>query len=582
MNAIIGMSELILREDTSLPVRENAANVRQAGMNLLSIINDILDFSKIESGKMEVVPREYWLASLLNDVINIIRMRLDEKAISFIVNIDKTLPKKLEGDEIRIRQILLNLLSNAVKYTKSGSVTFSARGEAVKSGEILLIFEVTDTGIGIKEEDMGQLFGDFTQFDSHVNKNVEGTGLGLAITKRLCQAMSGDIAVSSIYGEGSVFTATLPQKIKDSEPLGELGEYTFGLCAARDANIRFTAPGARILIVDDIATNLQVASGLLAPYEMTADVCNNGAEAVRMVRENAYDLVFMDHMMPDMDGVEAAAEIRALDGNYFKTVPIIALTANAISGMREMFLENGFNDYLSKPIEISKLNEIIERWIPPEKRHGTEKKAENEAVPREAFFEIDGLDIKRGIAMTGGTLGGYKRVLSMFRKDAEERLAFLRNPPAESELAAFVTQVHALKSVLASIGAADISAAAARLEAAGKAGELSFIRDALPVFVGHLAKLTEAIQAALVKDTDADARKAAEPVNGADCYPLLRELAGALEAENTRAIDRLLEELNRKPLDTHTRKSLEQISDHVLMAEFGAALKIIADMRKAK
>jgi CheY-like chemotaxis protein len=342
---------------------------------------------------------------------------------------------------------------------------------------------------------------------------------------------------------------------------------------------RFIIPDARILVVDDIETNLKVTEGLIAPYNARVDVCLSGAEAVELVGLNRYDIVFMDHMMPKMDGVEAAALIREQEKERGETdgtrpVPIVALTANAVTGMRDMFIENGFNDFLAKPIDMSKLDEIIEKWIPKEKQ--IKPDGGPLYAPRDrgghAGLDIPGVDVKRGIAMVGGTVEGYKQVLSVFRKDADDRLALLRKSPSESGLDDFVIQVHALKSALASIGAADISAEAARLEAAGKAGDMSFIGNALPVFVHHLTKLAAAIQTALT--AGADERAAAEPTPCDDHYLLLRELTEALRKKNIRAIDALLEELNQKPLDATTREVLEQISDQVLMAEFEAALEI--------
>ncbi|MDR1278768.1 MAG: response regulator [Treponema sp.] len=517
MNAIIGMSELILRENLNPGARNYADNIRQAGSNLLAIINDILDFSKIESGRMNIINAEYHFASIINDVITIIRMRLDEKPIRFITMIDGSLPAVLIGDEIRVRQVLLNLLTNAVKYTNAGSITFSIRraedpDEAArpkgggKEPRIFLAFEIADTGIGIKKEDMENLFGDFTRFDQKQNRGIEGTGLGLVICRNLCVLMGGIITVKSDYGRGSVFTALIPQIVKDHSPfapvehpetktslvyddrplyaeslvytLESLGVFCTqahtgddirgGLNSARfiftspalleevreilrnrsraagaeaslagkpdaaaepetgapeagvpalillaenrqdgrpdiqtiftplqpgaAANIlngqqrdkgfhetespgaRFIAPDVRVLVVDDIVINLDVAQGLLSPYRMIIDQASGGLEAVRMVRENRYDLILMDHMMPDMDGVEAVAAIRKWEEeqrNPHERIPIIALTANAISGMKEMFLEKGFSDYLSKPIEIAKLDDMLSRWIPPEKRTKT-------------------------------------------------------------------------------------------------------------------------------------------------------------------------------------------------------------------
>jgi signal transduction histidine kinase/DNA-binding NarL/FixJ family response regulator len=565
MNAVIGMSELILREDTSPSVRENAEHVRHAGKNLLSIINDILDFSKIESGKMEIIPREYWLRSLLIDVINIIRVRLSEKNVQFVTNIDNSLPCKLEGDEVRVRQVLLNILSNAAKYTFEGSVSFSARGEARGDGGILMVFEVADTGTGIKKENMERLFGDFIRFDNDTDKNIEGTGLGLAITKKLCLAMGGDVSVSSVFGEGSVFTIALPQKVRDVTPLGEIDERICDAHEARDARRNFTAPEARILIVDDIETNLEVAEGLLAPYEMKVQLCGGGAEAVRMAAEGSYDLIFMDHMMPEMDGIEATAAIRAMEGEYFRTVPIIALTANAISGMREMFLQNGFNDFLSKPIEISKLNEIIERWIPKEKKMKRERRSRVPASPPETGIKIEGIDASRGLALTGGSAERYIAVLKLYCRDAEKRIEILSSVPDESGLAAFITQVHALKSASASIGAASLSEKAAMLEDAGKRGDVAAISEKLDEFREELSLIVERIRSVLPLKEEGGGEAVL------DKTALLR-LKEALKAEDIGNVDRLIAELNGKPLGGVVRDALSKISDLALVGEFKEAL----------
>jgi signal transduction histidine kinase/CheY-like chemotaxis protein len=485
MNAIMGMVELILRKDISADVYSDAMGIKHAGINLLAIINDILDFSKIESGKMELATVEYRLDSLINDCISIIRVRLTEKPLLFIVDVDSTLPNELWGDEIRIRQIVINLLSNAVKFTQNGYIALRAsasssieRGSNRDAGSIILRFAIEDTGVGIKNEDMDKLFSDFTRFDSHRNRGIEGTGLGLAISRQLSRLMGGDITVQSVYGEGSVFTAILPQKVKNPAPIaivdspqekfslvfenrpalansfayslqnlgipvrvlteeeaffrelekpltGKMYPYVFvpsviaektvdfikdrgistSLITVLDladpvpagnrrslslpiftvslANIfngppaelrreksraKFIAPDARILVVDDNRTNLVVVKGLLSPYRMNITLCSGGREAVALAQQNHYDVIFMDHMMPGMDGVEATAAIRALEGDWFHDVPVIALTANAVAGMREEYLSKGFSDFVSKPIEIPKLEEVMDRWIPQEKR----------------------------------------------------------------------------------------------------------------------------------------------------------------------------------------------------------------------
>jgi signal transduction histidine kinase/CheY-like chemotaxis protein len=490
LNAVIGMSELAAQDPSGPSLTEYLDNINQAGANLLSIINDVLDLSKIESGDIQLVSVSYRLSSLINNVVSVMRVRFQEKPILFIVNTDAGLPDALVGDEVRVRQILFNILSNAVKYTEKGFIRLTVTGTAAADNLITMKFEIADSGIGIKKENIDKLFGDFVRVDLEHNQGIEGTGLGLAISKRLCNEMGGDITVSSVYGEGSVFTAVIPQKYTVNTPMAAVDNpeekavllyderpiygdsvhatlenlgvpvtrayeaedfltalstgrfpYTFMspdvmersaalaeykriqtepvILAALDemssfrglpvilmpayavpvantlngvktlhsdkkATVRFTAPRARVLIVDDVMTNLKVAQGLLSGYRMQVDICDSGESSIAMVVANSYDIIFMDHMMPGMDGIETTAAIRAMDGEYFKRVPIIALTANALSGMQEMFLSKGFDDYLAKPIEINKLGAIIEKWTPAEKR----EKAET--VSKEAGSATDG------------------------------------------------------------------------------------------------------------------------------------------------------------------------------------------------
>ena len=383
MNAITGMSEMLLRRDLNEEARQEVQDIKQASSTLISIINDILDFSKIEAGKLEIISRKYMLSSLVNDSINIIRMRLMEKPIRFFTNIDGTIPNNLIGDETRLIQIILNLLSNATKFTDKGHISMTISGERLEDRQpkdaIWLKIVISDTGRGIKPEDQSKLFSAFSQVDVKRNRGIEGTGLGLTITKQLCVAMGGDISMTSEYGKGSEFTVIIPQYI-DSDSKGPKNvpfslvvdlnnnQDHFDNSASLSEN-SFTIPQARILIVDDLVTNLKVAEGLLAPYRANIDTCISGEKAIRMIKlrekqGEKYDIVFMDHMMPEMDGIEATAAIRVFN----KNIPIVALTANVVSGMREKFLENGFNDFLPKPIDVSKLDEILGRWIGKEKK----------------------------------------------------------------------------------------------------------------------------------------------------------------------------------------------------------------------
>jgi signal transduction histidine kinase/CheY-like chemotaxis protein/HPt (histidine-containing phosphotransfer) domain-containing protein len=637
MNAVIGMSELALREDAGPAlITEYVNDIKQAGINLLTIINDILDFSKIEVGNLELNPVAYSLTSLLNDVVNLVRVRISEKGLIFAVNLDASLPNNIIGDEVRVRQILINLLSNAAKYTHQGYVKLVVSGSRTSGEDVVLCFEVADSGIGIKAEDVEQLFGDFVRLDMERNKAIEGTGLGLAITLNLCRMMGGTVLVSSEYGRGSVFTARITQKYRGEKKAAQVdkpdtkgsllfyehpvyaesirmtlinlqvpvtvctreamffqelatGLYAFALTAggtaekaavrvkalslpttvallenfgktsppgniprlpmpahavpvanllngnmfperrAGGSRVRFVAPQARILLVDDIITNLKVGTGLLALYQIKVDTAVSGPEAIELVQRYDYDLVFMDHMMPGMDGVEAARIIRNLGGR-FRDLPIIALTANVVSGMREMFLENGFNDCLSKPIEMSRLADVLRNWISESKRespgavrHEASTGVPDAKIPPRDFYPaseqsagirvkvpsageefpvgrgivVEGLEADRGIAMTGGTEEIYREVLEVYCQDVDQRLDFFKRPPDPDQAALFVTQVHALKSASATIGAAAISEEAARLEAAGRQGDLALIAEGLDHFREALIALTGGIRKVL-------------------------------------------------------------------------------------
>jgi CheY-like chemotaxis protein len=348
----------------------------------------------------------------------------------------------------------------------------------------------------------------------------------------------------------------------------------FGFQDAEFLDIRFTAPEARILVVDDIASNIDVVRGLLAPYKMILDKAESGLESIGMVKKQRYDLVLMDHMMPGMDGIEAAAAIRAWEAaQNEKNVPIIALTANAVAGMKEMFLAKGFNDYLSKPIEIVKLDEMMSRWVPAEKQIKIGRGIKRETFSGETALGIPGVDTKKGINMTGGAEAGYRKVLAQFCKDALERLPVFAASPVETELPVFAAQAHAIKSAAGTIGAAEVSAEAAALEAAGKAGNLRAIGETLPAFRGHLAKLVEDIGKAL-EEQNAEQGGGLHTGGGtesaiADLLPALR---AALEAKNMKEIDRLLGELENAAVDKETRERIDALSDKILLGEYREAV----------
>ena len=349
MNAILGMSTALDRLGLAPEHKRYIRDIRKASVSLLGIINDVLDFSKIEAGKMDVVNVNYNLAYLLDNLYSMFFNMCKDKRLEMKLNKSENLPEMACGDENRVRQILINLLSNAVKYTKKGEIVLSARFE---NGNLL--FEVRDSGIGIREEDIDKLFIPFEQFDSRKNRNIAGTGLGLPICSNLCRLMGGSIEVESVYGEGSVFTARVPFMevcTTIEEEMKEISE--------------FTAPGAKILVVDDIETNLTVAEVMMDIFDITPDFADSGQKAIELAKKTDYDIIFMDHMMPEMDGLEATLHIRGLGGKN-AGIPIIALTANAIKGTEQMFLGHGLDDILLKPLEFEELNLCLRKWLPKE------------------------------------------------------------------------------------------------------------------------------------------------------------------------------------------------------------------------
>lgn len=364
MNAISGMAELSLNEDLSPQARENLENIRNSSKVLLAVVNDILDYSKMESGMMEIVPVTYSLSRLIKETVNMMQIRLSDKNVELKYTILKELPDVFVGDEIRFRQILFNLLSNAIKFTDNGYILLDVSGEIIKEDTAKLIVSVTDSGIGIRKEDLQKLFTSFQQLDSHKSHVREGTGLGLAICRELVSLMGGDITVESTYGVGSKFTFTIIQRIstkKDSAVFSKAG--------SSDSEEKLKVNNAKVLIVDDNAVNLKVAQGLLKTFNLTVDTCKSGRECLELMKQNRdYDLVFLDHMMPELDGIETLNLIRADSDEYMKKVPVVALTANVMNGVRDMFISEGFNDYVPKPIDMVWVNSILRKYIPIEKQ----------------------------------------------------------------------------------------------------------------------------------------------------------------------------------------------------------------------
>ena len=514
INAVMGMNEIVLRESSQARDRlpESSDEVRgifadicgyagvidSAGKNLLSIINDILDISRIEAGKLEIREDSYLLSSVLNDVCNLIGFRAHSRGLAFHVDVEKRLPDNLFGDALRIRQVVLNLLNNAVKYTERGSVTLSVYTDpdAVPAdGQTMnLIVSVRDTGVGIRPEDQDKIFNKFERIGLTESGGVEGTGLGLMISRNLLDMMGGTIRVDSVFGEGSVFTVTIPQKVVSAAPIGDFMERFERASAGSDAPGEFfRAPSARVLAVDDTRMNLTVIEGLLKKTEIQIDAASGGKDALRLALSVPYDLILMDQRMPDMDGTETMRLIRAQENGVNRTTPVICLTADAIAGAKERYLAEGFTDYLSKPIDSQALRKKLIAYLPPEKvvLLPPEEERDRSAGAEDAFSALGPeIDAAQGMMHCRQDEALYRSLLAEFAKDAPERLERLEAAFTAGAWKEYGLLVHSLKSVSGTIGAVRLSDAAAAMEISAKQEDAAALRS------GHVPLLALYRQAA--------------------------------------------------------------------------------------
>lgn len=654
MNAVIGLADLALREEMPHAVREYIHQIKSASKNLLVIINDILDFSKIESGKMDIIEVEYKPLSVIQDLASIVNSRIGEKDIEFVMDISPDLPKNLYGDNVRIHQIILNLLTNAVKFTQQGEVRFKMEFELLDEKTAVMKVEISDTGIGIKNEDMHKLFNSFQQVDSKRNRNIEGTGLGLAISQQLLHLMGGKISVRSEYNKGSTFFFEVPQKIIDPTPmiprlenslkaavlfdnqyvkaqlirdLNRIGaEYVdlvdncsyddlqvdyfivgkiFFTQAIQDfvvshpnmqclvlvsyddidvidiPNVRviskpayslslynamgiqdidldndsaegdsfaFIAPEAQILIVDDNSVNLTVASGLFEPLKMKIDTAKSAAEAIDKIHKEKYDLICMDHMMPEVDGIEATHIIRRLMPSY-NDVPIIALTANVVGGAREMFLREGMNDFIAKPIDIKDAVSKLRKWLPKEKivpvdRNGTvienvQTESENDSQGYTAS-DIKELNVKQALTLLGSEKLFWTVLREYFNAIGKKSKAILDHKAA-ARWRDYTIEVHSLKSTSRQIGADHISEVAAELEKAGNDGNVALINEKTDGLIEEYLQLREALKKYFADSSDDEKRTAASE----DITDMLEQMHEALDNFDTLQIDEVIEKMSK-------------------------------------
>ena len=530
INAILGMNEMILRESADETILTYSENIKGAGNSLLGIINDVLDFSKIEAGKIEIIPVDYDISSVLNDLVNMIHTRADDKGLLLNLKFNPDTPKRLHGDEVRVKQVITNILTNAVKYTEKGSVTFSIDFERPVDDDknIILKVSVSDTGIGIKEEDLQKLFSKFERIEEKRNRNIEGTGLGMNITQSLLELMDSHLDVESIYGEGSVFSFKLKQQVVDWEPLGDYEKsYKEHLQNREVYREKFTASDARILVVDDNPMNLIVFKSLVKQTLVHIDTANDGDEGIRLSQVVNYDILFLDHMMPGKDGIETLQAIREDPGNLNVKTPAVCLTANAISGAREQYIEAGFDDYLTKPIDTDKLEEMMLAMIPAEKisivddgtsssrvvesSSGASGQEAKSAVIPEELLTLTGtylIDIRSGLKNSASP-EMYVELLKIYNDSYSETAEILNRYFETKAYKDYTIKIHALKSSSRIIGATEIGEDAQKLEDAGKAGDYGYISENHAPFMGKYTALVELISETLVAEDDSDKPPAA-------------------------------------------------------------------------
>ena len=584
MNAITGMVELALSNDL-LPEQEKEYlyNIRAAGDELVSIIENILDVTKMRSDTLEITEEEYEITSLVHDVVNAIQVMLAEKQVVLLVDTNPNIPSRLRGDDVRIKQVMMNLLSNAAKYTEKGTIHLEVDFAPVggKDQEIELKVCVTDTGIGIAQEQLKDLFTKFRQGDSSRNRAMGGSGLGLVLSKRLIDLMRGTILAKSVPGKGSEFSFTVVQEVIDARPCietdpqmilqqaikqEERGAARVHSRKKEDKHTTFTAPDAKILLVDDNKVNLKVAEGLLRPYKMNIETADSGPMAIEMIRSREYDLVFMDHMMPQMDGAEATKIIRGLEEERFRTMPIIALSANAVRGAREMFMEAGMNDFVPKPIEMRIMDRVLRKWLPDDKvisnRSSEEDgyKEENSNTPTGSLsWKMEGIDVSVGMQYSGDDENLYREVLSDYMDTIEEKANVIEKAVEAGDLETYTIEVHSLKSISKSIGAMELSELAKDLELSGKNNEWGPIIARTPTLLNMYRNLYDVILPYHTKTEQEPGEKGA--IDDEALKGILEQLLDSVITYDSIRAEEIIEELSKYDLAIEWTDYLKEASE---------------------
>lgn len=586
MNAIIGFSELLLKMNIGEEATDHVQDIKWAAHNLLAIINDVLDISKIESGKMELIQDDYFVAPLLNDVVSIIEPQAKKKGLEFELRVENTIPKELYGDKVRIRGILINLLNNAVKYTSEGYIRFEVLPIIRTDDKVKLLFRVSDTGCGIKEENMSTLFENFERLDQKVNFNIEGSGLGLSISKGYIELMGGDIKVSSKVGVGSVFTVEIEQEIVDNTNMKV--EDIRVREAQEDGKISdLKISDTSVLVVDDNPINLRVAQGIMSSYELAVDIASGGEEAIELCKEKNYDIVFLDQMMPEVDGIEAMKRIRQLNEHYIPggAGKIVVLTANAIKGVREELMNHGFDEYLGKPLNIDRLESLLYKYIPKERITVGERK---NAVREEKWAEdikyirqtVPQIDVRLGLSHCGGELESYLKILEITCKYGEKQLNELRQLWEEKDYRGYTIKVHSLKSNSLNIGAKDVSEEAKKQETAGNNGDYGYIERNIARLIADYTSILNKIKEVLVhyELIPAEPKEEKPKLDERMVLHMFRNIETQIGNFNFGEVFKILEEAKKYKLPEKYESVLaqtEKLMDDLAVDEIKALLKEI-------
>ncbi|MCR5100035.1 MAG: response regulator [Butyrivibrio sp.] len=634
LNAILGMDEIIMRETDDDAIYNYANDIKSAGNTLLGLINDILDSSKLDAGKINIITVEYDISSAINDLVNMISQRAQNKGLELKVEVDESIPILLYGDEIRVKQCVLNILTNAVKYTEKGSVTLRVSSRKAKPDEIekvseitytnadgevltlkedrwclkgyepiMLKFSIIDTGIGIKEQDLNKLTIPFERIEEERNRNIEGTGLGMSIVRRLLDMMGSTLNVESVYGEGSTFSFEVIQGVRSGEKLGNYTErYKKNLGKRNTYKIKFTAPDARMLIVDDTPANLTVAKGLLKPVLAKIDTAESGREALEMVKTNKYDILFIDHRMPEMDGVETLHAFEEQSENLSKGAPCIVLTANAISGAREMFLSEGFDDYITKPIDSVKLINLVRNYLPEELKHELEQNLDEESVNDknnsanrkrtdrnlndditadlsdvhkiELLSSIPDMDVNSALLSCGNDLEILLSTIGDFVNSAKIQPVKIEEYQKNGEIKNYTIQVHGLKSAARFVGAISLSEKAAFLEKCGDEENIDLINKETQGLLDDFRKMADNMKKVL-DELDNEEREKDTSFNEDNLKPIVdeatlqgiyegvKEFVSAYDFKSAEGIINMLKDFSLKDEDKEKIEKMKEMIRNV-------------------